>query len=294
MSNPVLEIDDLSYSYRDSWQVSKRQAITSISLALPEGYALGFIGHNGAGKTTTIKCILDLIKPTKGKIRIFGKPNSSLAERKLVGYLPENAYFYDHLTVREVVTFYAHLSGMPSGQVEESVKKALYTAKIDGRAKSPLRSLSKGLTQRVALAQSIVANPKLLILDEPFSGLDPIGRKEFRNIFEELKTSGTSLFVCSHILNDVEHLCDRVAIISHGCLRGVFDIKNDQKLFKGSYELRLAVSGKIETSHYQDQLSAERALQTALTQGQRIESFEYVRPSLEEVFIKLVKSEEGL
>lgn len=293
MTQKVLEIENLSYSYRGNWLMTRREALRDISLHLDRGEAFGFIGHNGAGKTTTIKCILGLIMPTEGRIRVFEKSNQDRNVRRWLGYLPENPYFYDHLTVEEAVTFYAELSGIDSREVSSKVSRALVRAKIDGRAKSPMRSLSKGLTQRVALAQAIVAEPRLLVLDEPFSGLDPIGRKEFRDLFEELKSQGTALFVCSHILNDVEYLCDRVAVVGHGQLKGIYDIKSDKETFKGCYELTLLIGGKLEKTRHPERVEAELALHQALHAGHEVRSFEYTRPSLEEIFVKLVKHDEG-
>ncbi|MDZ4785638.1 MAG: ABC transporter ATP-binding protein [bacterium] len=310
----VLEINDLSYSYRGNWSFKRNDAVQSLSLSVKKAESFGFLGHNGAGKTTTIKCILGLIKPSHGEIKIFGKPNYDLSTRKFVGYLPEQPYFYDYLTVNEIMQMYATLSGIPSSEITASIKNALEMVKVSARSKSPMRSLSKGLTQRVGLAQAIVGKPKLLILDEPFSGLDPIGRKEFRDIFVNLRITGTAIFICTHVLSDVEFLCDRVSIMANGKLKGIFDIRDKSSLGTGYYELVVRdfesvqnninigsikifqeqdARGKYLKLHYLDRKVAEDALVTAIKSGSKVESFEFVHGNLEDLFINLVKFEEA-
>ena len=222
----AIDIAGLSYRYPSQWLKSGFQAITDLSLQVKPGESFGFLGHNGAGKTTTIKCILGLIAPTKGQISIFGKSSRQTSARLDLGYLPEQPYFYDSLTVFETLKFYGQLSGIASSDLKSRIDHALASVKLTGRASSPIRALSKGLTQRLAMAQAIIARPKLLILDEPFSGLDPIGRHEFRELILSLKNEGATIFMSSHILSDVESICDRASIMSKGELKGVFDLRN--------------------------------------------------------------------
>lgn len=227
--NKVLEITALSYVYRGNWMVGRKKAVQNLNLEIFEGESFGFLGHNGAGKTTTIKCILNLIKPSTGSVKIFGKSATEVSAREKIGYVPEQPYFYDYLTVAEILQMYAQLSGLHSHDRDNAITQALAAVNMGDRVGASMRSLSKGLTQRIAIAQAIVAKPKLLILDEPFSGMDPIGRKEFRELFLNLKKQGTTIFICSHILSDVELLCDRVSIMSQGELKGVFDIRDKSK-----------------------------------------------------------------
>lgn len=312
--NTVLSVENLSFAYRNNWTLQSKPAIKNITLNVTAGESFGFLGHNGGGKTTTIKCILGLLKPDSGKITLFEKLNSDLSARKLVGYLPEQPYFYDYLTVTEIMEMYASLAGVSKSELAARVKDALDAVKVSTKAKSPMRTLSKGLTQRVGLAQAIVAKPKLLILDEPFSGLDPIGRKEFRDLFIELRKSGTAIFMCSHVLSDVEFLCDRVSIMAHGEIKGIFDIRDKSSLGTGHYELALrgfekyepelkalasenlrnddARSSRLSLS-FQDRAAAEKTLGKALALGIEVESYEFVRGSLEDLFVKLVKFEEA-
>ena len=224
--------------------------------------------------------------------------------RAIVGYLPEQPYFYDNLTVAELMSLYATLAGVSSTNREHSITKALKRVGIYDRSKSPMRSLSKGLMQRVAMSQAIVAEPKLLILDEPFSGLDPMGRREFRDLLVEQHQAGTTIFMSSHILSDVELLCDRVSIMVQGELRGVYKVREIPSSQAVTFEL--IVSGP-DASHpplaslatdtrkrdgsvsyiFNDRAKAESALKFAIDKGATIESFEAHRPSLEDLFVAL-------
>jgi len=306
----ALEIIDLSYSYKSDWSTKRCHAVKKISIDVFRGESFGFLGHNGAGKTTTIKCLLSLIRPTGGKLRIFDKDSSDTEARRSVGYLPEQPYFYDHLTVQEIMEMYAQLAGVARAELKSAVSSALDKVKVAARAKSPMRTLSKGLTQRVAMAQAIVNRPQLLILDEPFSGLDPIGRREFKDLLVELKRGGTTIFMSSHILSDVEFLCDRASIMAQGEIKSVFDLKELPTLTGGCYELVVlnaaGLSEKLKTLHAQietkehslhcvfsEQASAERGLRLSLEAGAKVESYQFIQGNLEDLFVKLVKFEEA-
>ena len=303
----ALTIENLSYAYRGNWSIKRKPALYNLSLEIQQGESFGFLGHNGAGKTTTIKCILNLVRPTAGSIKIFGQDAHQTRSRTVIGYLPEQPYFYDNLTVAELMSLYATLAGIPSTNREQCISKALNRVGISSRSKSPMRSLSKGLMQRVAMAQAIVAGPKLLILDEPFSGLDPIGRREFRDLLLELHQAGTTLFMSSHILSDVELLCNRVSIMVQGELRGVYKVSDIPSSKAATFELivsgqhtaqdslvKLATDTRKRDSSisyiFNDRAKAESALRLALEMGASIESFEAHRPSLEDLFIGLAQS----
>lgn len=305
--NTALEIRNLSYGYRSNWSMRRVPSLFEVNLNVIPGEFFGFLGHSGAGKTTTIKCILSLLKPTKGHTKIFGKDSSKTDARAEVGYVPEQPYFYDHLSVQETISMFASLSGIAKQNLRNSVNSTLEKLKISDRANEPLKSLSKGLIQRVALAQALVAKPKLLILDEPFSGLDPLGRKEIADLLFELKKEGITVFMSSHILNDVEAICDRVSIMRKGKLQGVFEVKNIPKsLNSGSYELVLrdikenlpdftkeslkdSFKGGLLHLQYSSREKAEEMLKKALELKLAVEKFSYIRPSLEDLFIELVK-----
>ena len=225
MSTKALEISHLTYLKSGNFSFKKKVFLEDISLTVEQGEVFGFLGHNGAGKTTTIRNILNFIHPSSGQIEIFGQRNNLTNSKKNVGYIPEQPYFYDHLTVREAITFYCRLQNIKENELKKIVNETIEKVGLTEKINYKLKTLSKGTLQKVALAQSIASKPKLLILDEPFSGLDPIGRKEFKKIFIELKNTGTSFFIASHILSDIESFCDKVSIMKKGKLLGIYTIK---------------------------------------------------------------------
>ena len=190
-------------------------------MQVEEGEVFGFLGPNGAGKSTTIKLLMGIIFPTAGTARILGRPVSDVAMHREIGYLPEQPYFYDYLTAAEVLDYFARFHGFSAAERKERVQKMLKKVGLETAGKIQLRKYSKGMLQRVGLAQAIVHDPKLVILDEPMSGLDPVGRREVRDIILELKNDGKTILFSTHILSDAEMLCDRVGVIAGGKLRGV-------------------------------------------------------------------------
>jgi len=212
----ALEIKDLKKSFRLGFIPRSREILKGISLAVEEGEIFGYLGPNGAGKTTTIKCILGLIFPDAGSIEIFGQSNFSHKARASLGFLPENPYFYDYLTASEFLGFYADLFGLERGQKQARISSLLGLVGLDQAAGLQLRKFSRGMLQRVGLAQALINDPKLVILDEPLGGMDPIGRKELRDIIVRFKDEGKTVFFTSHILQDIEMICDHVAMIVGG------------------------------------------------------------------------------
>ncbi len=196
-------------------------AVEDLDLEVHAGEIFGFVGPNGAGKTTTIKMLMGLIFPTSGSARIFEAPIPSADARRRIGYLPEHPVFQDFLTGRETLRFFAALSGVPRAGVEARVDELLALVGLTEAADRQVRKYSKGMQQRVGIAQALVADPAFLVLDEPMSGLDPIGRKEVRDLILELKRRGKTVFFSTHILPDVESICDRVGVILRGRLRDV-------------------------------------------------------------------------
>lgn len=192
------------------------EAVKDVSLTVKRGAIFGFLGPNGAGKTTTIKALTGLITPSAGTARLFGLPGSSPRARRKLGFLPENPYVYPYLTAREFVTLSGRLSGLPRSRLQSQVTAVLRKVGIAYAADRPVRRLSKGMLQRAGLAAALVADPELLILDEPMSGLDPVGRKEVRDLILYERSQGRTIFFSSHILTDVETLCDQVAILRRG------------------------------------------------------------------------------
>jgi ABC-2 type transport system ATP-binding protein len=216
----VIEIDDLTKDYETGfWRKRKTRALDGLSLTVESGQIFGFLGANGAGKTTTLKLLMRLIYPTGGTARILGRNINDVAMHARIGYLPENPYFYDYLTAREFLNYCGELFGLDRAARELRTNELLTRVNLESKSwDRQLRKFSKGMLQRIGLAQALVNDPEIVFLDEPMSGLDPVGRREVRDLIASLRTSGKTVFMCSHILSDIEVLCDSVAILKHGRL----------------------------------------------------------------------------
>ena len=212
----ALEIKKLKKSFKSNFLIRQYKILKDIDIGVEKGEIYGFLGPNGAGKTTTIKCVLRIIFPDSGEISIFDKPYDTAEARKRVGFLPEHPYFYDYLSAKELLHFTGMLFALPAKQVKEKAVDLIKLVGLQGKGDLKLKKFSKGMIQRIGLAQSLIHDPDLLILDEPFSGLDPIGRKELRDIILSLKDAGKTIFFSSHILQDMEMIVDRVGIILDG------------------------------------------------------------------------------
>lgn len=223
----IIEIDSLTKVYKKEFSRKKVCALNSLSLKISQGEVFGFLGPNGAGKSTTIKLLLDLIRPTKGKVLIEGKKPSDMNVKKMIGYLPENPYFYDHLSAVELLKFGGRSCNMDGGMIKARTEELLDELELTSAMKRPLRSYSKGMVQRAGLALSLIHDPKILIFDEPMSGLDPMGRKKVFDLILKLKGEGKTIFFSSHILHDIERLCDRAAILINGNLNRLVNVKSD-------------------------------------------------------------------
>ena len=199
------------------WRPRPRRALDGLSFDIPQGVVFGLLGPNGAGKSTTLKLLLNLLQPTSGRAALFGKPPGALSARQRLGFLPENPAFYDHLTAEELVNYFAGLFGLSGGERTRRVNAVLDRVGLSGTdRRRALRQYSKGMIQRVGLAQALVNDAELIVLDEPMSGLDPIGRHDVRQIILELRDQGRTVLFSSHILSDAEQLCSRVGIVVKG------------------------------------------------------------------------------
>ena len=219
---PAIETIGLEKTYSVGfWRKRPKRALHPLNLAVEEGEIFGFLGPNGAGKTTTLKLLMGLVFPTGGTARILGMEVNDPRVKAQIGYLPEQPYFYDYLTANELLEYYAQISGVAARERRPRVSAALAQVGIAESAHLQLRKFSKGMLQRVGIAQAILHEPRVIFLDEPMSGLDPIGRREVRDLIEGLKRQGRTVFFSTHILSDAEALCDRVAVVHKGELRGI-------------------------------------------------------------------------
>ena len=233
----AIEILGLEKTYTSGfWRKRPRRALLPLHLTVEDGEIFGFLGPNGAGKTTTLKLLMGLVFPSAGSARILGMEFNDPRVKAQIGFLPEQPYFYDYLTARELLSYYAQLSGVAPGDRPRRVSEMLDRVGLRDAGGVQLRKFSKGMLQRVGIAQAILHDPKIVFLDEPMSGLDPMGRREVRDLMEQLKQEGKTMFFSTHILSDAEALCDRVAIIHQGELRGTGAIA----------DLTSSVQGKVE------------------------------------------------
>jgi ABC-2 type transport system ATP-binding protein len=295
----MLELRALRKTFDPGLLKGKVEVLKGLSLEVERGEIFGFLGPNGAGKTTTIKAITGLIRPDEGQITVCGLPHDSLEARRRIGFMPESPYFYNHLTGREFLRFCGDLLGLDQGRGERRIGEVLGQVAMADRADRPMRAFSKGMLQRMALAQALLGSPDLLILDEPMSGLDPTGRRDVRDIIRAERERGATVFFSSHIIPDVEALCDRVAIMVDGTVRATGTVRDLVAREVEAYELtfvgvdpaRLAspvLASAVGTdacwvrvaSEHRDPLIRELALS-----GARLVSVTPVRSSLEEFLL---------
>ncbi len=233
----AIETQHLAKTYSlGFWRKRRKVALHPLNLSIEEGEIFGYLGPNGAGQTTTLRLLMGIIFPTGGTARILGHDMQDPRVKAQIGFLPEQPYFYDHLSASELLHYYAQLSGMPARERGRRVDAMLHRVGLAGTGSLQLRKFSKGMLQRVGIAQAILHDPKIVFLDEPMSGLDPIGRREVRDLIQGLKDAGKTVFFSTHILSDAEDLCDRVAVLNLGRLRGVGAID----------ELTAGTGGRVE------------------------------------------------
>ena len=310
----VVEIDDLTKDYQTGfWKKKTVRALDGVSLNVTGGQIFGFLGGNGAGKTTTIKVLMGLLYPTSGSAKILGKSISDIAMHGEIGYSPENPYFYDYLTPRELLTYFADVFNLPSNAGKTRTVELLTKVGLNEKDwDRQLRKFSKGMLQRVGLAQSLVNDPKVVFLDEPMSGLDPIGRREIRELIAELRDEGKTVFMSTHILSDVEALCDEVAILRRGKLAAtgrlddlllshagnqIFEVNlrgvdsqqlTDRLNGDRNYEIENTASGARVRLELENEIDG--VLAAARAEGGSLISVIPVKQSLEELFVSKTES----
>jgi ABC-2 type transport system ATP-binding protein len=306
MPGAAIEIENLTKDYPFGFlHLKKKRSLEGLTMQVESGEVFGFLGPNGAGKSTTIKLLVGLIFPDAGTARILGKSTTDIEMHRDIGYLPEQPYFYDYLTAAEVLDYFARFHDLTAADRRERVARMLKKVGLETARKIQLRKYSKGMLQRVGLAQAILHDPKVVILDEPMSGLDPIGRREVRDIILELKREGKTVLFSTHILSDAEMLCDRVGVIVGGKLRGVgapgemvgMKVQGMEILFElAGGGARAAVIAKATKTgdRYRMQISEEElygALEQLRAVGAKILSVAQIKASLEEYFMNLIEAD---
>lgn len=309
-TKPVVRVEGLVKDVRPGFGLRTKRILHGISFEVQRGEIFGFVGPNGAGKTTTLKLLMGLIRPSGGEAEILGRPIGSKQSRQAVGFLPENPYFYDYLTGREILRFYAKLSGVTRSAMEARVEAVLGWVGLTHAADARLRTYSKGMLQRVGIAQALIHDPEVVFLDEPMSGLDPIGRVEIRDLILRLRDDGKTVFMNTHILSDVEMVCDRVAIIVEGEIR--YEGRVEHFLTDGDHCCDVVLSGLpadaalpleerygAELRGHGERLELRVAekrvselLTDALASGAEVLSVAPRRVSLESIFLSAVNGKE--
>ena len=318
MSHPAIEIRQLrkwfsvvelerSLSLQFGKMFRRVKAVNDVSLTVEAGQVYGFLGPNGAGKTTTIKMCMDLIQPSRGTIRLLGQEPRNREMKAKIGYLPEHPYFYDYLKPQEILDYFGRLFGLSRADRKKRVDELIDRVGLDHARNRPLRKFSKGMLQRLGVAQALINNPEILFLDEPLSGLDPMGRKEIRDIIIEERSRGKTIFLSSHILSDIEHLCDRVAIIVGGTVRR--EGRLDELLESGKRQCEVLLSHipeGVEQSFERfglltgvgantariivDAGAAPAAMKAFLAAGAHIDGVNAHRDSLEDLFLRTAEA----
>jgi len=298
----ILRTEGLTKIFEVGIRLRKVTAVSEVTLSVEEGEIFGFVGPNGAGKTTTIKMLMGLIFPTRGSAYIFDAPIPSAASKARIGYLPEHPAWYEFLTGAEAMSLFARLSGVPGPERRRRCEELLGLVGLSDAAGRQIRKYSKGMQQRLGIAQALAGDPAFVILDEPMSGLDPVGRKEVRDLILELKRRGQTVFFSTHILPDVETLCDRVGVIVGGKLRDVGRICDLLSPEVRSVEVTAAArqgarhalsSGKVLseegdrlTVSFADQAEADRAVQALVAAGGQLVALTRHRETLEDFFVR--------
>jgi ABC-2 type transport system ATP-binding protein len=278
-TEPVIQIRNLSKIYRDFWGRKKVRALNSLSLDVHKGEVFGLLGPNGSGKTTTLKLLLGLLFPTEGNVTILGQPASDVSKNERIGYLPEESYLYRFLNAEETLDFYGRLFKMSGAERRQRSAELIEMVGLKTAKRRQLKEYSKGMTRRIGLAQALINNPDLILLDEPTSGLDPLGSRDMKDLILKLKGQGKTIVMCSHLLADVQDVCDRIAILYQGELKvldRVDDLLRDQEMTQ------------IRASKLPPEAVKEIEA-IAMKYGSTIHEIGQPQNTLEELFLKVIR-----
>jgi ABC-2 type transport system ATP-binding protein len=275
----VIVTRNLTKTYRDFWGRPKVKALNSLSIDVKRGEVFGLLGPNGSGKTTTLKLLLGLLFPTDGEVSILGRPATDVSKNEKIGYLPEESYLYRFLNAEETLDFYGRLFDMPASVRKERTRELIKMVQLDHAKRRQLKEYSKGMTRRIGLAQALINDPELILLDEPTSGLDPIGSRDMKDLIIGLKERGKTVVMCSHLLADVQDVCDRIAILDGGELK-VFGRVQDLLKDQGVTQIK---ASKLPPEAMKE---VEAVLQK---HGSKIMDVDSPTATLEELFIKTVR-----
>ncbi len=304
----AIETHDLAKHYAVGfWRPRPYVALDALNVSVEQGEVFGFLGPNGAGKTTTLKLLMGLVYPTSGRAEILGRPVGETSVKRRIGYLPENPYFYDHLTAEELLVYFAGVFGYPRAEGRRRATALLDEVGIGAERRLQLRKFSKGMLQRVGIAQTLINEPEVVFLDEPMSGLDPLGRREIRQLVLRLRDRGCTVFFSSHVLSDAESLCSRVAILAKGRLVASGPLSEMLAFRARGWELVVAglnrgildqMAGVFTRAHElgPDRLALElpltaqphRVLSELVAQGASLVSLNPIRDTLEDLFVEKV------
>ncbi len=271
----------LTKIFRDFWGRAKKTALRALNIEIRRGEIFGLLGPNGSGKTTTIKLLLGLLFPTDGDATIFGKPAADVRKNEKIGYLPEESYLYRFLNAEETLDFYGRLFNIPAAERAAKAQKLIELVGLKADRKRILREYSKGMRQRIGLAQALINDPDLVILDEPTSGLDPLGSRWMKNLIAELRNQGKTVIMCSHRLEDVQDICDRIAILADGELQAYGEVKT---LLQDIQRVELRASDVPLTPDLQRELEA-----VIRKHGGKVESVGHPTTTLEDYFLRIVE-----
>lgn len=279
----ILQTRALSKVYRDFWGRQKVRALKGLDLEVRRGEVFGLLGPNGSGKTTTIKLLLGLLFPTEGEALVFGKPASDVAKNERLGYLPEESYLYRFLTADETLDFYGRLFDMPSDVRRQRIDELIEMVGLQKARKRQLQEYSKGMTRRIGLAQALINDPELIMLDEPTSGLDPIGTREMKDMILRLKDEGKTIVMCSHLLADVQDVCDRIAILHQGELKEL-----------GRVDELLKVDDVTQIRAKNLSVDCQKELRDVISRHHgELVSLDNPTSTLEELFLEIVRDSEA-